>query len=83
MQKITVIGPNLPRGAKAEFHVHADGCADIRRGRITRDAASWVMAAETFEDVVDAVYPPEDFDCEPGEYIGEFYFAPCVALVSR
>lgn len=29
--RVVIIGPNLPDQSKGSFHVHAAGCADIRR----------------------------------------------------
>jgi hypothetical protein len=81
-QKVTIIGPNLRDQSKGEFHIHAAGCADIAR-QAKRDRAfeeGWTIEAETLTEVCDEVYPPEDFDCEPGEYLSSFHVAPCVTL---
>jgi hypothetical protein len=83
MQRLTVCGPNLGREAKATFHVHNEGCADLSRGvcrGAIRDGEAHTAAYSSLTEVCDAVYPPEDFQCESGEYLFDFYFAPCVKL---
>jgi hypothetical protein len=81
-QTVTVIGPNLRDQSKGSFHVHAAGCADIKRSarRDPEFENGWDIDAENLTEVVDAVYPPEDFGCESGEYLDEFHIAPCVKL---
>ena len=77
--RVTVCGPNLRDQSKGEFHVHAEGCADLVRGanREPEYRTGWPMDATSRVDVCDAVYPPEDFDCESGEFVGSFHFFPC------
>lgn len=83
-QRITVVGPNLPREAKATFHAHAEGCADLSKGWIknyTRDA--WTFEATSLTDVVYEIHSDfiDDNDCDPVEdFMGEVHFAPCVHL---
>jgi len=78
---VTIIGPNLRDQSKGTFHVHAAGCADIAK-MARRDPAykdGWTMDAESRAYICDAVYPPEDFYCESGEYLFDFHFFPCCA----
>lgn len=78
--RVTVLGPNLIDQSKGTFVVHAEGCADLSRGRNhieyvpnhTDDYPSRVA-------VCDDVYPPEQFECTSGEYLSEFHFMPCLA----
>lgn len=85
-QRVTVVGPNLPGSLQriATFHVHAEGCADLKRGAIRPHAAQgWTIEARSLTEVCDEVYPPEDFECESGEYLFDFHFAPCVNLPEK
>lgn len=84
-QLLTIVGPNLPRQAgAATFHVHAVGCADLKRGWIRPHAeCGWDMEAERRLDVEAEVYdfmPDEDPDYRLGDYQYDFYFAPCVTV---
>jgi hypothetical protein len=85
-QELTILGPNLPREAKATFHVHAAGCADMKRGWLGRHTArdgGWNMHARCLVDVEATVYdfaPDENEDYKLGDYLSEFHFAPCVHL---
>ena len=79
---VRLVGPNLPAQAKATFHVHVDGCADLTRGGIKRYVAeSWTMQAASALDVEAEVYDfaaAENPDYTLGDYQSEFHFAPCV-----
>lgn len=79
--RVTICGPNLNDQSKGTFHVHAEGCADLKRGvrREPEYAYGWTIDAETQITVCDDVYPPSDFECESGEYVSEFHFFPCCA----
>jgi len=81
-QSVTIIGPNLRDQSKGQFHVHAAGCGDIRK-QANRDPEfrnGWTIEATSLVEICDDVYPPDDFECESGQFIGEFHFAPCVKL---
>lgn len=54
-------------------HVHAEGCADLRKYR----GEGVTIDAESRAAVSDDVYPPSDFQCESGEYVNELRFFPC------
>lgn len=83
--KVTVCGPNLRDQSKGTFHVHAAGCADLKRGA-RKDIAyrdGWTIDAETRVDVAEDVYDngimQED---ETGaDYLFDFYFFPCCAAL--
>jgi hypothetical protein len=77
--QVSIFGPNLRDQSRGDIHVHAEGCADIARMacREPEYATGWSMEAASRVEVCDAVYPPEDFGCEPGEYLGELHFFPC------
>ena len=89
--KVTVVGPNLPREAKATFEVHADGCAHVtlsnsaqqtvvRRGWGRCDG--FTLVVESKLDVESFVYdfaPDEHEDYTLGDWQSEFHFAPCCA----
>lgn len=86
-RKVVVVGPNLPRQAKATHHVHAEGCADLQRGWIRRyvDGSTgeqgWTIEVADRLDVESAVYdfaPAETPGYVLGEFQSEFHFAPCL-----
>jgi hypothetical protein len=79
--EVTVCGPNLRDQSKGSFHVHAAGCADLARGarREPEYAHGWTLKVASRTAVCDAVYPPEDFACESGEYLSDLHFFPCCA----
>jgi hypothetical protein len=82
-QTLRIVGPNLPSEAKATFHVHAAGCADLSRGWISRCRDGWegeydsllAVEAETYDFA-----PAESEGYTLGDYLDEFHFAPCVTL---
>lgn len=83
-QRVAILGPNLADQSKGDFHVHAIGCSDIARVKFlagfTERHCAMEMDASCLTQIVDAVYPPEEFDCQPGEFLQDFHFAPCVHL---
>lgn len=83
-QRVVVVGPNLPQQAKATFHVHAEGCADLGRGWIKRYAkGERAYEFGSRHDVESFVYefaPDENEDYTLGDYQFDFHFAPCVTL---
>ena len=82
--RVTICGPNLRDQSKGQFHVHAEGCADLKRGaqREPEYRNGWTIEAANRIEVCDEVYPPEDFECESGDYVDEFYFFPCTEALS-
>lgn len=79
MQSVTVLGPNLNDQSLGQFHVHAEGCADIARryGYLHKAAEMFTMDAESRLDVATTIY---DFVEDPASTLDEFHFAPCVKL---
>ena len=86
--KVTIIGPNLRKQEKGDFHVHHKNCVDIHRDpqgygynscepHLTIEAGNREEVAEVvFSDIID-----ENPDTTAADYIGEFHFAPCVTLL--
>lgn len=82
---VEIWGPNL--GVKGEqIHVHAKGCADTKKGLYKQAGkdARWICAVESQRDLVEAVYPPEDFQYDPetelDQYAADIRVFPCVEL---
>ena len=88
--RVTILGPNLTAAAqrRGDMHVHAAGCADIRQyGRGRRyggEDRGWTIEADSRRAVIEAIYPPDEFDYDPETELDGFasdvYFAPCVEL---
>lgn len=78
-QRLTIVGPNLEDQSKGTFHVHAAGCAHLNQ-RQYRYVQTWTATFATRTEVCDDAYPPEDFDCDSGEYLFDFHFSPCVTI---
>lgn len=82
-QRVVIVGPNLRDQTKGSFHVHAEGCADLRRDpNVKHENQGWVIEADTVEDVAEAVYSDmmEESDSPASDYVSDFHFAPCVTL---
>lgn len=86
--RVTIIGPNLRDQSKGQLHVHAEGCADIRRmaRREPEYQHGWTIEAKAQRDVVEATYDPGDFEWDPkedyGMYRSEFHFFPCCSSLT-
>lgn len=85
--RVTIIGPNLRDQSRGDFHVHAEGCADIARMAV-RDPAyrdGWTIDAASRASVAGDVY--EDIIAERGgepvDYLDGFHFAPCCSELPR
>jgi hypothetical protein len=82
--RVHVCGPNLRDQSKGEFHVHADGCADLGKygpGKPYGGEEPWALDVSDRLGIVGEVYdwiPAE----EASAYLGEFHFAPCCADLS-
>lgn len=88
---LTIIGPNLLDQSKGAFHVHATGCAHLRRAEYRNlrggDTGAFIEDHDSVRSVVDSIYGPasgsfyEDADLNPEtawrEYETDFWFAPC------
>lgn len=85
-QRVTIVGPNLRDQSRGEFHVHATGCADLKRDpNLRREDQSWTVDAASKLGVVDAIF--EDIIDEnkghASDYLSQVHFAPCVTLTRR
>lgn len=56
MTKVAIYGPNL-RSPGPTFHVHVDGCADLRK-RLYRDYTedAWLAEVSSHQEVVEEIY---------------------------
>lgn len=86
MAWVTIYGPNL-RGTRETFHVHASGCADLKRGIYPQyKNEAWDIEVGDLRAIVETVYDSDDFwyGEDPDEYwhalAYEFKFFPCVKL---
>lgn len=85
--KVVIIGPNLFKQDKGQFHVHAAGCGDIARDpkRYGYVEAAPHMPCDVATKAAAAEYVYCDIIAERGgdetglDYLDEFHFAPCVA----
>lgn len=84
--KLTIIGPNLPGADSGTFHVHAAGCADLKRKAIYRGMRYETNHEEhdTLESLVDSYYCDMMNENEEGSpwatweaYQDEFRIFPC------
>jgi hypothetical protein len=85
--KITVMGPNLPRPLcdLGTMHAHAHGCRDLARYPHGADQGGWTIDAATIRDIVEDIYPPDQFAYDPASaeyetYRQDVHVAPCVQL---
>lgn len=83
MSRVTVIGPNLMVPGPA-MHVHATGCADIRRSATYKGLGAhdfWQTRAVSLDALAADVYADqiaEAPDTTPAHYRQEFQVFPCV-----
>lgn len=86
---VTISGPNLPRPLcdKGDMHVHAAGCADLRKYPTERHTGEkgWTITVASVREVVENVYG--DQIRESGstwqDYVGDFYWAPCTSKLAE
>jgi hypothetical protein len=91
MQSITIIGPNLPRGANptgGSFVAHREGCRDAARlmkHPSLRGEYEWIVKAATYEDVAEEIYHChiEEESTTLDEAVNDIHFCPCCALRKR
>ncbi len=82
--KLVICGPNLP-GNTETFHVHAEGCADLKKamyrhadgkhdqgGYVEEHTSRQSVVEETFSDMID------ESGGEWTDYEGEFRFFRCL-----
>lgn len=86
-QSITICGPNLRDQSKGTFHVHAAGCADLKRhaSREPEYRHGWTIDAESQAEVGDAIYEDmiDEGSMEPGEGMSDCHFFPCITIPVR
>jgi len=81
--KLVVAGPNLPNSAHGEtFHVHVEGCKDLKRAPYARRAADvnlWEGEYVSAEAVAAEVYADQigEGSMTVEDAISDIYFAPC------
>jgi hypothetical protein len=82
--KIIVVGPNIAQAGTTGFHIHAEGCRDLRQPKYA-DAPKERMDVETVEAVTRDVY--QDHINEAGNpddisvYVNDFTILPCAAAL--
>lgn len=88
--RVVIVGPNLYDQSRGQFHVHAEGCADLQRDPDMRESIATqggiTLDAGTRLDVEESIYGPEagDFDRpHRGAWLDEFHFAPCCKELPR
>lgn len=86
-QRVVIVGPNLPGSLQrlGTFHVHAEGCADLKRGAIRPYAEQDAPYATEYSsriELADDIYADimAEGDYASGDLVGDFHFAPCVTL---
>lgn len=82
--RVTICGPNLRDQSKGSFHIHAAGCADLKRGaRLEPEYRNgWTIDADSRLEVCEDVYPSDQYECEPGDFIYDLHFFPCASGLS-
>lgn len=75
--KVTTIGPNGHDGAT--FHVHAEGCRDIKQRKYHR-SEKYNEEIDSVREIVEGTYADQidESDADWQDYINEFEFFPCV-----
>jgi hypothetical protein len=89
--KVHIIGPNLLDQSKGSFHVHAEGCADMKRSPRVYDwrggrgehagDIKTPVEVESMQDIVEYCYADQ---LDEGDYDGwrdldnDFHVLPCV-----
>lgn len=82
--KVAILGPNMPAEAGETFHVHAAGCADVKRNWWYRGQDPWTIEVSSVIRTVGAIYDPSNFDYDLHDqddrspYEGDIRFFPCV-----
>lgn len=82
--RVTICGPNLMDQSKGSFHIHAAGCADLRRGarREPEYENGWTIEANTKRTVVMAVYADQIGEGSTYEACREdLHFMDCCAAL--
>lgn len=88
-ESVTILGPNLPRIPETQahgetFHVHATGCADIRRyGQHERSGIAWTTAVDSFAQLARDVYADQidEGSMTVDDAMSDIWLAPCVRTI--
>jgi hypothetical protein len=86
IKKVHVLGPNLLGSNTDEtFHVHAEGCADVRRSPVYAgsDHQSDRKTAYDFASLVEVAAFVYDFEDDPQDCIGDFKVFDCAKELPR
>ena len=77
--RVHVMGPNLQSKSDETFHVHAEGCADVRRAPVYQGAEHRADRenAEEFATLLEIAAYVYDFEDNPADLIGDFLVFPC------
>lgn len=84
--EVATFGPNIPF-KDGTFHVHAVGCADLKKRiytSVNAKAHSDVSEVESLDDLVASIYPPSDFEYnlsdpeDSAPYRDDVIVMPCV-----
>lgn len=84
---VAVYGPNLPT-QDVTFHIHRPGCRDTRK-MLYRGQDPWTIDVTNMADIVEAVYPANDFQYDPSDvqdtepYLSDIRVFSCVSLPFR
>jgi hypothetical protein len=82
---VRISGPNLRDQTKGSFHVHREGCADIKKAAKSDPAFSkreaHVLDVASAQDVAEFIYADQiaENGDSPLDYLSDFHFAPCTA----
>jgi hypothetical protein len=83
---VTICGPNLNDQSSGQFHVHAAGCADLKRGAMREPEYrhGWTIEATTRDDVGDEIYADHiaEGSMEPGEGKDDCKFFDCCSSLA-
>lgn len=87
--KVDIAGPNLPRPLcdKGTLHVHAHGCADLKKSAYARAGEPWTIDAVSRQEVILDIYSNQidesDSTWDDPAYETDVYFAPCCKALPR
>lgn len=83
--QVHIIGPNLADQSNGDFHVHAKGCADVKRSALYRSPEfksdrDSTVDVESVRDIVEYVYADQigEGSMSWGDGVSSLYVLPCV-----
>lgn len=83
---VAIYGPNLEDQSQGDIHVHRNGCLHEPPAPLGSLADPWVISVDSKEEVVLAIYPPDEFEYDAADwedYYGDLYWAPCTRPMVR